>query len=153
VAKWSAPDETVTWKICGLAEGKWKLAISGLYKGDGIGEVDSNWSGEYKVQYSSTDSVQKESGTLTYACQPDKICDCLKYPGNKECAGVDTSTVQYFLSAKMTDFDITLLSSRGNIHAEGHDPQYGGILWQTYTIKRLKIDKPCKPEDASGAQP
>jgi hypothetical protein len=151
-AKWAVPDETVIWKTCGLAEGKWKLAMSGIYNGDGTGEIYSNWSGEYKAHYSSSDSDQKKNGTLTYTCQQDKICDCLKHPDKEECAGVDTSTVQYFILVKNTYIDLTMYSPRGNVHVVGHDPQYGSILWQAYPVKRINVDKPCTPDDASEVQ-
>lgn len=154
-AKWAVGDETITWKTCGLAEGKWKLAMSGLCHGDGTGEIDSNWSGEYTAHYSSDGplgSDQKESGTLTFHCLQDRVCDCLKHPDKEECVGVDTSTVHYVLSVKATDINATIHSPRGNRHLGAHDPQQGSILWQSYPVKRINIDTPCKRDDPSEAQ-
>jgi hypothetical protein len=60
-AKWIVPNDTVTWKTCGLAEGKWKLAISGLFNGDGTGEIESNWNGEYTAHYSVGNNDQRKA--------------------------------------------------------------------------------------------
>jgi hypothetical protein len=66
---------------------------------------------------------------------------------------MDTSKVQYFLLAKATDIDFTHCNSRGKcLHVAAHDPQYGSILWQAYPVKRINIDIPCKPDDASDAK-
>jgi hypothetical protein len=65
---------------------------------------------------------------------------------------VDTSTVEYLLLVKNTDWDFTMLSPTGKRRSTGHDPQSGSILGQAYPVKRINVDKPCTPDDASEAQ-
>jgi hypothetical protein len=155
-AKWALGGNAYTWKSCGgLTVGKWKVAATGQFVGDGTGVIESDGNGDYTAHFSTFGKFRadlKETGTLNFHCLENEFCDCLRHPGKEECAGVDTSKVQWVLSVRGEDFNGTIyfpapLGPRGV--PEEDDDRKHGVLWQDYPVKRINVDKPCTPDDDS----
>jgi hypothetical protein len=146
-ARWKSGTDEILWKHCGIIMGDWKVTMTGLMRGSGKGFMQSDLTGDYRVDYSGIGKNRaniKETGSMRLRCFPEGTCDCQLKPGLKKCKGGGPPPGRFIFTVVGNNptGEIFFPPPVGPQAAE----DLGSVLTQDYPVTFKKLDKPCKPE-------